>query len=129
MYSDLSQVLPVALEGPGVVALLALHQLVLEVLVGGQLAFHLDAATALQSHLAMIGSFYKELIVLTIQFSLFQIQFCGNFFLSPNLGFLANKSCNFSLGCYILINFSPTKQIWRPDDTKAKYLVIKKYLR
>jgi hypothetical protein len=53
MDSDLPEVVPVALEGPGVVALLlALHpQLVLEVLVGGQLALHLDTPASLQSHL------------------------------------------------------------------------------
>ncbi len=53
MNSDLPEVVSVALEGPGVVALLlSLHpQLVLEVLVGGQLALHLDAPASLQSHL------------------------------------------------------------------------------
>ncbi len=48
-----SGTLPVALEGPGVVALLlSLHaELVLEVLVGGQLALHLYTSASLQSHL------------------------------------------------------------------------------
>jgi hypothetical protein len=53
MDSNLPEVVPVALEGPGVVALLLSlqPQLVLEVLVGGQLALHLDAPASLQSHL------------------------------------------------------------------------------
>jgi len=51
MDADFPEIVPVTLEGPGVVALLPLHHLVLEMLVRGQLALHFDAAAALQSHL------------------------------------------------------------------------------
>ena len=56
MDADFPEIVPMTLEGPGVVALLPLHHLVLEMLVRGQLALHFDAAAALQSHL---GEGYK----------------------------------------------------------------------
>ena len=59
MDSNFPQVVPVALESPGVVASLPLHQLILKVLVRGNLALDLDASASLQSHLAKVEKIYS----------------------------------------------------------------------
>ena len=62
MDADFPEIVPMTLEGPGVVALLPLHHLVLEMLVRGQLALHFDAAAALQSHLGegyQLGTYHQ----------------------------------------------------------------------